>query len=113
VWVGELVAKVNDQLAKDLGGPHLQIGPSYFMKSGLDRDSVRRIWEYNIEPFIEDQFFGDPQKMDTYRFEQVLESYLHDDVGIDTLEALEAARSGEEIVPVDVDVDEGADIDGT
>jgi 5-methylcytosine-specific restriction protein B len=112
LWVGELVAKVNDQLAKDLGGPHLQIGPSYFMKSGLDRDSVRRIWEYNIEPFIEDQFFGDPQKMDTYRFEQVLDSYLHDDVGIDTLEALEAARSGEEIVPVDVDVDEGADIDG-
>jgi hypothetical protein len=42
----------------------------------------------------------------------VLDSYLHDDVGIDTLEALEAARSGEEIVPVDVDVDEGADIDG-
>lgn len=112
LWVGELVAKVNDQLAKDLGGPHLQIGPSYFMKPDMNRDSVRRIWEYNIEPFIEDQFFGDPQKMDTYRFEQVLESYLHDDVGIDTLEALEAVRSGEEIMPVDVDVDEGADIDG-
>jgi len=112
LWVGELVAKVNDQLAKDLGGPHLQIGPSYFMKSGLDRESVRRIWEYNIEPFIEDQFFGDPQKMDTYRFEQVLDSYLHDDVGIETLEALEAVRSGEAIVPVDVDVDEGADTDG-
>ena len=37
---------------------------------------------------------------------------IHDALHMDTLEALEAARSGEEIVPVDVDTDEGADIDG-
>ena len=70
-WVGELVAQVNDELAQELGGPHLQLGPSYFMKHRLDRDALRRIWEYDIEPFIEDQFFGDAARIDRFRFAQV------------------------------------------
>lgn len=70
-WVGELVAQVNDELEEELGGPHLQLGPSHFMKHSLDRDALRRIWEYDIEPFIEDQFFGDASRIDRFRFAQV------------------------------------------
>jgi 5-methylcytosine-specific restriction protein B len=70
-WVGELVAMVNDELIQALGGPHLQIGPSHFMKEGLDEAEVDRIWRYNIEPFVEDQFFGDPAQIDRFRFAQV------------------------------------------
>lgn len=70
-WVGELVAQVNDELEQELGGPHLQLGPSHFMKHGLNRDGLRRIWEYDIEPFIEDQFFGDAARIDRFRFAQV------------------------------------------
>lgn len=74
-WVGELVAMVNDELAEALGGPHLQLGPSHFMKAGLDDEKLRRIWEYNIEPFIEDQFFGDPGQIDHFRFAAVKGRY--------------------------------------
>ncbi|TDP37654.1 hypothetical protein [Nocardia ignorata] len=70
-WVGELVAQVNDELERELGGPHLQLGPSHFMKHGLTEDSLRRIWEYDIEPFIEDQFFGDADRIARFRFDQV------------------------------------------
>ncbi len=70
-WVGELVAQVNDELEQELGGPHLQLGPSHFMKHDLDREALRRIWEYDIEPFIEDQFFGDAARIDRFRFTQV------------------------------------------
>lgn len=70
-WVGELVAQVNDELEQELGGPHLQLGPSHFMKRDLDKDALRRIWEYDIEPFIEDQFFGDAARIDRFRFAQV------------------------------------------
>lgn len=45
-WVGELVAHVNTEL----GGPHLLLRPSSFMKKGLDLEELRRIWEYSIEP---------------------------------------------------------------
>ena len=58
-WVAGLVMMVNAELVESLGGPHLQIGPSHFMRSGLDEARIRRIWRYNIEPLMEDQFFGD------------------------------------------------------
>ena len=76
-WVGQLVDAVNDELKEILEGSHLLLGPSHFMKkygSSLDtqRERLRRIWEYNIEPFIEDQFFGDPQQIDRFRFDAVM-----------------------------------------
>lgn len=75
-WVGELVAQVNDELDVELGGPHLLLGPSHFMKQGLDEEAMRRIWKYNIEPFIEDQFFGDRDQIEYFRFDQVHKRYL-------------------------------------
>lgn len=94
-WVGELVAMVNDELVVALGGPHLQLGPSHFMKAGLDEERLHRIWRYNIEPFIEDQFFGDSEQIDRFRFERVLARY-HDEVGVGAHGVLEdeAAAGG-------------------
>ncbi len=76
-WIGHLVDAVNNELKEILEGSHLLLGPSHFMKeygSSLDtqRERLRRIWEYNIEPFIEDQFFGDPQQIDRFRFDAVM-----------------------------------------
>ena len=76
-WVGDLVDKVNAELADVLEGSHLLLGPSHFMKeygSPLDaqRERLRRIWEYNIEPFIEDQFFGSPDQIARFRFDAVM-----------------------------------------
>lgn len=74
-WIGELVEQVNDELEQALGGPHLQLGPSHFMKKDLDEAKLRRIWEYDIEPFIEDQFFGDPARILEFRFDAVLSRF--------------------------------------
>jgi len=87
-WVGELVAQVNDELKDTLGGDDLLVGPSHFMKAGLDIEAVRRIWEYNIEPFIEDQFFGDPAEIERFRFDNVYRRYRSYS-GLDELEAVQ------------------------
>ncbi len=76
-WVGSLVEAVNGELKAELEGSHLLLGPSHFMKEygpSLDgqRERLRRIWRYNIEPFIEDQFFGDPNQIHRFRFNQVM-----------------------------------------
>ena len=76
-WVGALVDGVNGELKAELEGSHLLLGPSHFMKeygSALDtqRERLRRIWKYNIEPFIEDQFFGDPEQINRFRFDAVM-----------------------------------------
>ena len=73
--VGVLVNMVNRDLAETLGGSHLLLGASHFMKPGLDRDRLRKIWTYNIQPFIEDQFFGDGAQIKRFRFEAVLDRY--------------------------------------
>ena len=79
-WVGYLVDAVNNELKDVLEGSHLLLGPSHFMKEygsspDTQRDRLRRIWEYNIKPFIEDQFFGDPDRINLFRFDAVMERF--------------------------------------
>ena len=70
-----LVSAVNSELKKELGGDHLQLGPSHFMKTDLDDGGFERVWKYNIEPFIEDQLFGKPDKIKQFRLDAVLERH--------------------------------------
>ena len=69
-WIAELLEHVNEELVRKLGGPHLQIGPSHFMRTGIS-ESVSRIWRYTIEPLIEEQLFGDEAAIDSLRWDQV------------------------------------------
>ena len=76
-WIGRLVDAINSELKDVLEGSHLLLGPSHFMKEygtspNEQRENLRRIWVYNIEPFIEDQFFGDPEQIDRFRFNAVM-----------------------------------------
>ena len=76
--VGEIVALVNDELTEALGGPHLQLGASHFMKSGIGDFKTRKleiVWKYTIEPFIEEQLFDDPEQIQRFRYERVLKRY--------------------------------------
>ncbi len=75
LWVAGLVEHVNARLIDLLGGPHLQIGPSYFFDETLDEAKVRRIWRYSILPFIEDQLWGQTELLRTFEFDQVLKDY--------------------------------------
>ena len=79
-WVGELVAMVNDELTESLGAD-LQLGASHFMKKGYGNEpdendpTLDRIWRFNIEPFIEDQFFGNEAQINRFRLGPVLRRY--------------------------------------
>lgn len=71
-WVAELVEMVNTELYDRLGGPHLQIGPSHFMTGGLDDETkLRRIWTYNVYPYIEEQLFGELAEINRYTWDAV------------------------------------------
>ena len=54
-WVADAVEKVNEKLKDDR---HAAIGPSYFMKEGLDKVAVERIWKHSVLPYIEERRFG-------------------------------------------------------
>ncbi len=54
-WVADVVDGANALLSNE---PHAAIGPSHFMKPGLDDTAVRRIWKYGVLPYIEERLFG-------------------------------------------------------
>ena len=54
-WVADVVDRANELLNDDR---HAAIGPSYFMKPGLDDAAVERIWKYSVLPYVEERLFG-------------------------------------------------------
>ena len=57
-----------------LVGEHL-IGPSHFMRPRLSQDALRRIWDYNVFPLIEEQLWGDQDAIGRWRWERVRARY--------------------------------------
>ena len=68
-WVADLV----DQANQDLGDRHLGIGPSHFMKEDppLDEDRVQFIWEQAVIPYIEEQFFGNEERIKEFDYDHL------------------------------------------
>jgi 5-methylcytosine-specific restriction protein B len=90
-WVADLVDEVNQKLRVSLGMGDLALGPSYFMVKGLDEARLRRIWRYRIEPLIEDIFFGEPEKSEPFRFENLWPGFRADG----------GTASGSSVIPVE------------
>ena len=65
-WAADLVDAANEMLEKDSG-----IGPSYFMVGGqaLDESRVKRIWNRAVIPYVEEQCFGDSEKLKGFAFD--------------------------------------------
>ena len=66
-WVADVVAKANEQL----DSRHAAIGPSYFMKKGLDEKDVRRIWRHSVMPYIEEHLFGEPDRLKDFKLKKL------------------------------------------
>ena len=62
----DLIDSANTKLERDTG-----IGPSYFMRDGqtLDETRVRRIWDRAVIPYVEEQCFGEAEKLKGFEFD--------------------------------------------
>lgn len=58
VWVADVVDEANRLLAQNGYDRQVAVGPSYFMRPGLDDATVARIWRYGVFPYIEECLFG-------------------------------------------------------
>ena len=67
-WVAGVVKRANDLLRNDR---HAAIGPSYFMKDGLDADAVDRIWKHSVRPYIEERRFGGDEVAEEFSLERL------------------------------------------
>jgi 5-methylcytosine-specific restriction protein B len=68
--VANIVDKLNAEL-RERFGPHLQVGPSYFMKEDLDETALQRVWDYDVMPFLEDQLFGQEEELERFKLKRL------------------------------------------
>jgi 5-methylcytosine-specific restriction enzyme B len=69
LYVARLVRKVNDLI----NDPDISIGHSYFMGKDLTIEKVRKIWKYQIYPFLEECFVHDPEKLAQFDLQTLLD----------------------------------------
>ena len=65
-WVAGVVDRANEKLGAD--NSEAAIGPSYFIDEDLDDDKVRLIWEHNVLPYIEEQLYGQRDRLAEFEF---------------------------------------------
>ena len=69
-WLADLVDFANGKLADR----HLGVGPSYFMSNEgeLDEARARRIWRRAVIPYIEEQYFGNEDRLAEFDFDRLM-----------------------------------------
>ena len=65
LWNG--LENLNRKIESDLGERHLCVGHSYLLRNkGMTRKALRKIWNQQIFPLIEDYFYDQPAKAQTF-----------------------------------------------
>lgn len=70
-WVADVVDRANEHLSADR---HVAIGPSHFMKRGLDDDAVGLIWEHSVFPYLDECLFGQHDRLSEFDLDALRES---------------------------------------
>ncbi len=68
-WVAGIVDRANEKL----DDRQAAIGPSYFMKPDLDRETVALLWEHNVLPYVEERFYGEHDRLDDFALDKLLD----------------------------------------
>ena len=63
------VAGVVDEANRRLDDRHAAVGPSHFMRQGLDEQWVRLIWDHAVLPYIGEHLFGEPDRLREFRLD--------------------------------------------
>ena len=91
-WVADIVERANEILKDDR---HAAIGPSYFMKDGLDDAMVERIWKHSVLPYIEERRFGGDEVSDDFNLDKLKASVQADSGSTDGEEDANDQDGGE------------------
>ncbi len=66
---------VLEKLNRTINDPHYEVGVSFFMRKDLD-EQIEDIWRMEIEPYLEEYFFDQPDKVKSFRWEVVGEKIV-------------------------------------
>ena len=70
LWVAEVVDAAN-RILDELDKRDMAIGPSHFMRDDLDDEWVKRIWKHSIVPYVEEQLFGEHERVKDFELDKL------------------------------------------
>ena len=73
-FVGGLIATLK-ALNQAIGDRHYEVGISFFLRQRL-QDELEDVWRMEIEPYLEEFFFDQPDKLERFRWESVASQIL-------------------------------------
>ena len=73
-WVADAVDRAN----RALDDRQAAVGPSAFMKPGLNDEVVRRIWKHNVRPYIEERLAGEHDRLREFDLDRLRASESDD-----------------------------------
>ncbi|MCB0145990.1 MAG: AAA family ATPase, partial [Caldilineaceae bacterium] len=71
----ELLIRRLEQINRAIEDPNYAVGISYFLRPNL-ADEITDIWQTEIEPYLEEYFFDQPERMEAFRWRRGTESGL-------------------------------------
>ena len=83
IHVAGIVDRLNAELRRRVGR-HLQVGHSYFLRRDLSEEVLARVWEADILPFLEDQFFGRDEDLAPFGLDRLREEVHKDPEGVES-----------------------------
>ncbi|MBD2455382.1 AAA family ATPase [Nostoc sp. FACHB-87] len=66
----EDLIKILQELNQAIADKNYEIGISFFLTDNL-RDDIQDIWQMEIEPYLEEYFFNQPDKVDEFRWNKI------------------------------------------
>ena len=66
-WVADVVERANERL----NDRQAAVGPSYFMKEGLDDEMVGDTWEHSVLPYIEERLYGEHDRLQEFNLDRL------------------------------------------
>ena len=65
------VAALVDRANEKLDDRQAAIGPSYFMKDGLNEETLSLIWQHNVLPYIEEHLYGERDRLRKFALDEL------------------------------------------
>ena len=67
IWIADALDAVN----RDLADRNLAVGPSHFLRKDLDDEWVELIWQHSVMPYLEEQLFGEHERLADFTFDRL------------------------------------------
>jgi 5-methylcytosine-specific restriction endonuclease McrBC GTP-binding regulatory subunit McrB len=65
----DILIEALNKINQEIGDHHYHIGISFFLDEKIE-ENIADIWELEIVPYLEEMFYGSPDKLDEFTWEK-------------------------------------------